>query len=67
MEAFPKFRSEKQQGASCDKHDHFRPAESSEDHQDKSSAVLDSPRAGVRYTPDPKERMFRARYRNGSD
>lgn len=58
MEAFPKFRPEKQQGASGDKHDHFRPAESSEDHQDKSSAVLHSPRAGVRCKPDSKERMF---------
>ncbi len=40
VEAFPRFFPEKQQGATCDKHDHFRPAESSQDHNDKSTAVF---------------------------
>lgn len=39
-ETFSRFFSEKQQGASCDKHNHFRPAESSQDHHDKSNAVF---------------------------
>jgi hypothetical protein len=47
MEAFSRFFSEKQQGARCDKHDHFKPAESSQDHHDESNAVLHSPRARV--------------------
>jgi hypothetical protein len=37
LEAFPQFLSKKQQGASCDKHDHFNPAESCQDHRHKFS------------------------------
>ena len=47
VEAFPRFFPEKQQGASRDKHNHFRPAESSQDHHAQSNAVLHSPRARV--------------------